>query len=161
MEKKKKKNSRETARRRKEKRKEEEDGTCSSDHVISLKLERRGRRRGRLLIEPATPSLAARVSKLAFSLSRLQVSDYFGNVGAFAPFSFGFPLVSLSKAQAIWPREHFCTFDCPPLFNVPSSDGLSDFFFYYANYNRRGFHPSCHSSVSVRFSLKFIAPFGK
>lgn len=74
--------------------------------------------------------LAARVSKLAFSLSRLQVSDYFRNIGA----------CHLASTFLLFPFPHarfirvsifvHSSLRLPPLFNVPflSSDGLFHFF---------------------------------
>lgn len=70
-----------------EERRVERERNERTSVLYSLKLERTWQRRGRAPYRACArvPELAARVSKLAFSLSRLQVSDYFGNVGARRP----------------------------------------------------------------------------
>lgn len=47
--------------------------------LLPLKLERREEEKGTAPYRACNAELAARVSKLAFSLSRLEVSDYFEN----------------------------------------------------------------------------------
>lgn len=58
-----------------------------NERVVLSKIRATWQRRGPAPYRACArvPELAARVSKLAFSLSRLQVSDYFGNVGARRP----------------------------------------------------------------------------
>lgn len=50
--------------------------------LLPLKLERREEEKGTAPYRACNAELAARVSKLAFSLSRLEVSDYFENASA-------------------------------------------------------------------------------
>lgn len=112
---------------------EEEDGTMLERPCYISKIRATKEKKGTAPYRACDAELAARVSKLAFSLSRLQVSDYFLGTSVRAPFSFGFPPVSLSTRN-ICPREHFCTFEShrrvslsSMLHPLPSND-LSDFF---------------------------------
>lgn len=142
-------------RSRDEEKRKEEDGTCSSDHVISLKLERR-RRRGRLLIELATSSLRPGLANWHFLFL---ASKYRITLGTLVRaiqlrLSSCFPFHKICRASIF---VH-SSLRLPPLFNAPSlsSDG-SFHFFYRTNYNRPGchnfLHLSCHSHLSLFLNL--------
>lgn len=86
-------------RRKRARRQEEDENERTRRACCTSKIRATQKRRGRAPYRACDAELAARVSKLAFSLSRLEVSDYFGIVGARHPiihsasafFSFPFP----------------------------------------------------------------------